>query len=136
MLMVGILRQMSLGDDFKHFGYGRTLLARAYRALESLGVQVLLINSRRLDPAAPEPSLPDPDMAYDCGKPRGWIKAVAWAGGEKKWPKAYEAIRRFTMDNETMGNLIVQVDLENREVDQVVQEWLEQNEATWKPWTE
>jgi hypothetical protein len=56
--MVGILRQMSLGDDFKHFGYGRTLLARAYRALESLGVQVLLINSRRLDPAAPEPSLP------------------------------------------------------------------------------
>lgn len=78
----------------------------------------------------------NPDMAYDCGKPRGWIKAVGWAGGEEKWPQAYEAIRRFTMDNETMGGLIVQVDLENRPVDEVVNEWLVQNEAVWKPWTE
>jgi glycine betaine/proline transport system substrate-binding protein len=64
----------------------------------------------------------NPDMAYDCGKPRGWIKAVGWAAGEQKWPKAYEAVRRFTVDNDMMGKLIVQVDLENRPLDDVVAE--------------
>jgi len=78
----------------------------------------------------------NPDMAYDCGKPRGWIKAVGWAAGEQKWPKAYEAVRRFTVDNDMMGKLIVQVDLEDRPLDDVVAEWLSNNEAVWKPWTE
>ena len=78
----------------------------------------------------------NPDMAYDCGKPRGWIKAVGWAAGEQKWPKAYEAVRRFTVDNDMMGKLIVQVDLEDRPLDDVVAEWLSNNGAVWKPWTE
>ena len=34
----------------------------------------------------------NPDKAFDCGKPRGWIKKVGWKDGESKWPKAYEAI--------------------------------------------
>ncbi len=78
----------------------------------------------------------NPDMAYDCGKPRGWIKAVGWAGGEKKWPGAYKAIRNFTMDNPTMSGLIVKVDLEGNSVEDVVAEWLKDNESTWKAWTQ
>jgi glycine betaine/proline transport system substrate-binding protein len=74
-------------------------------------------------------------MAYDCAKPRGWIKKVGWKAGEQKWPCAYEAIRNFKIDNETMGNLIAEVDLEGREVSEVVQEWLDQNQETWKAWT-
>ena len=77
----------------------------------------------------------NPDMAYDCGKPRGWIKKVGWKAGEETWPCAYEAIRAFRIDNETMGNLIAEVDLEGREVSEVVQEWLDQNQETWKAWT-
>ena len=77
----------------------------------------------------------NPDMAYDCGKPRGWIKAVGWAGGEKKWPGAYKAIRNFTMDNPTMSALIVKVDLEGNSVEDVVAEWLKDNASTWKAWT-
>ncbi|MCY3768262.1 MAG: ABC transporter substrate-binding protein [Gammaproteobacteria bacterium] len=76
------------------------------------------------------------DMAYDCGKPRGWIKAVGWAEGEAKWPKAYQAIRNFTIDNELMSSLIVKVDLEGMSVEEVVGEWLRDNEAVWKPWTQ
>ena len=71
-------------------------------------------------------------MAYDCGKPRGWIKAVGWAEGEKKWPGAYKAVRNFTIDNATMGNLIAEVDLEGKSVDDVVAGWLAKNEAVWK----
>jgi glycine betaine/proline transport system substrate-binding protein len=77
----------------------------------------------------------NPDMAYDCGKPHGWIKKVGWKGGEEKWPCAYEAIRAFKIDNPTMGGLIAAVDLEGREVAEVVQEWLDQNQDVWKPWT-
>jgi len=78
----------------------------------------------------------NPDMAYDCGKPRGWIKKVGWAGGEKKWPGAYAAIRKFRIDNQTMGELIDRVDNHGREVDEVVREWLAKNESVWKAWTE
>ncbi len=76
------------------------------------------------------------DMAYDCGKPRGWIKAVGWAEGEAKWPKAYQTIRNFTIDNDLMSSLIVKVDLEGMSVEDVVGEWLRDNEAVWKPWTQ
>ena len=77
----------------------------------------------------------NPDMTYDCGKPHGWIKKVGWKGGEERWPCAYEAIRAFKIDNPTMGGLIAAVDLEGREVAEVVQEWLDQNQDVWQPWT-
>lgn len=76
----------------------------------------------------------NPDMAYDCGKPRGWIKAVGWADGEKKWPGAYKAVRNFTIDNATMGDLIAKVDLEGKSVDEVVAGWLAENETVWQAW--
>lgn len=76
----------------------------------------------------------NPDKAFDCGKPHGWIKAVGWAGGEKKWPAAYKAIRNFTMTNQAMGEMIAKVDLDGQPVETVVQEWMDKNEDTWKSW--
>jgi len=76
----------------------------------------------------------NPDMKYDCGKPFGWIKKVGWKGGEAKWPHAYKAIRNFKIDNAEMGKLIVDVDLNGREVDAVVADWIKDNEARWKAW--
>jgi glycine betaine/proline transport system substrate-binding protein len=76
------------------------------------------------------------DMAYDCGKPRGWIKKVGWKGGEETWPCAYQAVRNFEIDNQTMGEMIGRVDLEGQEVDAVVEDWINANQDTWKKWTE
>jgi glycine betaine/proline transport system substrate-binding protein len=76
------------------------------------------------------------DMAYDCGKPRGWIKKIGWKGGEEKWPGAYKAIRGFKIDNDTIGALIVKVDLDGEKLEDVVAEWLKDNEANWKKWTQ
>ncbi len=75
-------------------------------------------------------------MAYDCGKPRGWIKKVGWKDGENKWPCAYRAVRNFRIDNTTVGTLVGQVDLEGRKVEDVVAAWMKANESTWKKWTE
>jgi glycine betaine/proline transport system substrate-binding protein len=74
------------------------------------------------------------DMAYDCGKPYGWIKKVGWKDGESKWPCAYEAVRNFRIENEEMGALIIAVDLEGNSVDDVVENWIKTNESTWRGW--
>ncbi len=74
------------------------------------------------------------DMQYDCGKPFGWIKKVGWKAGEAKWPCAYEAVRNFFINNDTMGALIVEVDLDGKSVDEVVEAWIQGNQSTWKKW--
>jgi glycine betaine/proline transport system substrate-binding protein len=76
----------------------------------------------------------NPNMAYDCGKPRGWIKAVGWKGGEQVWPCAYQAVRNFTVSNQEIGEMIGEVDLEGKNVDQVVEAWIDKNKSRWKKW--
>ena len=65
----------------------------------------------------------NPDKAYDCGKPRGWIKKVGWKGGEEKWPGAYRAVRNFKITNQEMGEMVGRVDLDGKSVDEVVAAW-------------
>ena len=69
-------------------------------------------------------------MAYDCGKPRGWIKKVGWKAGNDKWPCAYQAVRNFKIDNQSMGEMIGKVDLEGNKVDGVVDNWIKTNKST------
>ncbi|WP_027136168.1 ABC transporter substrate-binding protein [Geminicoccus roseus] len=76
----------------------------------------------------------NPDMAYDCGKPRGPIWKVAWSGVAEKWPGAHEAIKAFHVENEEMGQMIAAVDLEGQPLEAVVEEWIAANEQRWKPW--
>lgn len=92
---------------------------------------------RYTDECYDDPSWGDnKDMAYDCGKPFGWIKKVAWKDGEAKWPCAYKAVRAFRIENEDIGDLIARVDLEGQKISDVVEAWLQRNETTWKKWTE
>ena len=74
------------------------------------------------------------DMAYDCGKPFGEIWKVGWAGVKDKWPGAYEAIKAFTIDNEEMGKMITEVDLDGKTVEEVTDAWMAANEGRWKAW--
>ena len=76
----------------------------------------------------------NPDMAYDCGKPRGPIWKVAWAGVEDKWPGAYKKIQGFHISNDEMAKMIVKVDLEGQKLDDVVEKWLAANKARWTGW--
>jgi len=78
----------------------------------------------------------NPDMAYDCGKPFGWIKKVGWKAGEDKWPGAYKAIRAFHIENPEMSAMVGEVDLNGRSVDDVVAEWMEKNKDRWSKWIE
>ncbi len=74
------------------------------------------------------------DMAYDCGKPRGPIWKAGWAGIKDKWPGAHSAIQAFNISNEEMGKMVADVDLEGKKLDDVVADWMTNNEDRWKQW--
>ena len=76
----------------------------------------------------------NPDMAYDCGKPRGPIWKVAWSGVKDKWPGAYDIIKSFKIDNTEMGDMVAKVDLEGEKLEDVVAAWMTTNEARWQEW--
>ena len=76
----------------------------------------------------------NPDLAYDCGKPRGPIWKAAWAGLEKKWPGAYKVVEAYNINNEEMSAMVGEADLEGVEIDKVVAQWMDANKDRWSTW--
>ena len=76
----------------------------------------------------------NPDAKYDCGKPRGPIWKVGWAGLKDKWPGAHKAIVNFKINNDEMGAMVSAVDLDGKKVEEVVADWVANNEERWKGW--
>lgn len=76
----------------------------------------------------------NPDAAYDCGKPRGPIWKVSWAGLADKWPGAAKAIENFKLTNADYGAMVAEVDLNGKTVEDTVAAWMAANEGTWKGW--
>lgn len=74
------------------------------------------------------------ELTHDCGKPFGPIWKAAWAGMEQKWPGAFKAVQNYKMTNAEMDRMVGEVDLEGKSVEDVVDEWMTANEATWKAW--
>lgn len=76
----------------------------------------------------------NPDLAYDCGKPFGEIWKVGWAGVKGEWPGAHAAITAFTINNDEMGAMITDVDLNGKSIDDVTAQWMVDNESRWMGW--
>ena len=76
----------------------------------------------------------NPDMAYDCGKPRGPIWKAAWAGLADKWPGAWKAIEAYKLSNDEMSAMVAAVDLDGESIEDVVDQWMDENESRWKAW--
>ena len=77
----------------------------------------------------------NPDKTHDCAKPAGVLSKLAWAGGDEKFPMAWQAFRNYVMDVKTLGSLIAAVDLDGGDPQEVAEKWLNENEAIWTPWT-
>lgn len=76
----------------------------------------------------------NPDMAYDCGKPRGPIWKAAWAGMQEKWPGAYDIVADYKLSNEEMSAMVGTADLDGVEIDTVVADWMTANKDRWSAW--
>jgi glycine betaine/proline transport system substrate-binding protein len=142
---------LDLGFEVVHSGTDAALFAELESAYQRKAPVILWVYSPHWAPAkfegefvefppyAPEcytdPSWGEnPDLAYDCGKPRGPVWKAGWAGLKDKWPGAYAIIKAFTLTNDEMNQMVVEADLEGKPVDQVVADWMAANEAKWKSW--
>jgi glycine betaine/proline transport system substrate-binding protein len=74
------------------------------------------------------------DLAYDCGKPRGPIWKVSWSGLKNKWPGAHTIIKAFKLDNAEMGAMVSDVDLNDKKLETVVENWMTKNKDRWSSW--
>lgn len=71
-----------------------------------------------------------------CGFVQPSVLKVAWGGFEEKWPTAFKMLTAMTITNTDQNAMILEIDQKGRDLDEVVAEWIANNEATWKPWVE
>ncbi len=69
-----------------------------------------------------------------CGFQQATVDKIVWKGFAEKWPAAHRFMDAFKLSNEIQNKLILEVDEKGRPLEEVVQEWIDENEATWKPW--
>ncbi len=79
---------------------------------------------------------PNPDKTYDCDWSRGFINKVAWAGMQKKWPAAYEFLKRYQLRNADQIPMMAAVDQQGKDLDAVVAQWVQDNQSVWQPWVD
>lgn len=75
-----------------------------------------------------------PDIADKCGFHQAGVYKIVWSGFKDKWPAAYALIEKFSLTNADQNPLINEVDNNGRKVEEVAADWVDQNEAVWKPW--
>ncbi len=76
----------------------------------------------------------NPNEVYDCDWKRGYIKKMAWIGMKDKWPAAYKLLKLYKLRNEDQIPMMNAIDQEGRKLEVVIKQWVDANEAIWKPW--
>ena len=78
----------------------------------------------------------NPNDVYDCNWPVGYVKKMAWLGMKDKWPAAFRFLQEFTLTNADQGPMMAAIDVDGRDIDEVVHEWIDNNADRWKPWVD
>jgi glycine betaine/proline transport system substrate-binding protein len=69
-----------------------------------------------------------------CGFQQASVDKVVWGGFEGKWPAAHKMLSTYSMTNADQNAAILEIDNKGRDIDDVVSEWLANNESTWQGW--
>jgi len=69
-----------------------------------------------------------------CGFEQASVVKVAWSGFEEKWPAAYKLLSLYSQTNAEQNAAILEIDNKGRDLDDVVAEWLANNESKWQGW--
>ncbi|MBV2361613.1 ABC transporter substrate-binding protein [Thalassococcus sp. CAU 1522] len=76
---------------------------------------------------------PNPNAVNDCDFAPSRIFKASWSGFAKKWPAAAEILSNYTLAVEDQQPMMGAIDVDGGKVEQVVAEWMDANEAKWKP---
>lgn len=74
----------------------------------------------------------DKDTA--CGFAQASVDKVAWGGFEEKWPAAFKMLTALQLTNDDENQAILEIDVNGRDLDEVVGEWIANNKSTWESW--
>jgi glycine betaine/proline transport system substrate-binding protein len=69
-----------------------------------------------------------------CGFQQASVEKVVWSGFEEKWPAAFRMLSMYKQNNAEQNAAILEVDNKGRDLDEVVAEWLANNQAKWQGW--
>jgi len=68
----------------------------------------------------------------------GWAKDITFNYGRPEilteHPKAAQMITNSSLSNEQQAGMILAIDVDGKEIDDVVRQWMKTNEAIWKSW--
>ncbi|HXV25633.1 MAG TPA: ABC transporter substrate-binding protein [Alphaproteobacteria bacterium] len=78
----------------------------------------------------------NPSKTFDCAPLVPDIKKFVWPGMKDKWPAAYKLLKEFKFTNADQGPLMKLVDVEGMSAADAAKKWVNENEATWKPWVD
>ncbi len=77
----------------------------------------------------------NPDAVYDCGAPaNGYLKKAGSKQLAEKWPTALEVLKKVNFTNAQIAEAAKMVDVDGMTPEDAAKKWIEDNEATWKPW--
>ena len=77
-----------------------------------------------------------PDKTGDCGFKQANISKIVSRNFEEDWPGAFKIMQALEIDNATQNELLLEIDQKKRPLEEVIDEWMSKNEATWKPWVD
>lgn len=62
------------------------------------------------------------------------VDKIVWSGFGQKWPAAYEFLKQLKVNATDQQKMMLAIDKKGQDIDSVVKEWVDANEAVWKPW--
>ena len=71
---------------------------------------------------------------FDCGWPVEAIMKLNWPGLQDHAPEAYQFLQNLSIDNDQQNEMVLNVGQEGMTPVEAAQIWIDDNEATWRPW--
>ena len=86
-----------------------------------------------------------PEYSDECfDAEQGWVGPCDWPDElpfnfgsvtlEERHPDVHHFIRQFKMTNEQQTAMVLEVDVNDRDIEEVVREWMAANEDVWRAW--
>lgn len=79
-----------------------------------------------------------PAHSNDKWPATGWAEDVTFNYGSpslaKDHPEVDQLIKNFRLTNDMQAPLILAIDVDGKDIEEVVAEWMKENEDTWKAW--
>lgn len=138
-------RVANLGLDFEvvHAGSEAALLAEVKSAVQREAPILVWLYEPHWAPVVYKgeyvnlpPYTPDcyESGSFACEKPDGPILKLSWPGTKAKWPHADKVFKNFVLSKDEYVQAIIEISLDGKSVDEVIEAWLAANKDRWSVW--